>query len=39
MLLLSVIKNLYDKAWMADEGDRSVVLAVLQVAFLGKRDD
>ena len=26
----------HDFAWMADEADRSVVLALLQVAFLGK---
>ena len=26
-------------AWVADEADRSVVLALLQVAFLGKCDD
>ena len=26
-------------AWMANEADRSVVLALLQVAFLGKCDD
>ena len=31
------LKN--DIAWVADEPDRSVVLALLQVAFLGKRDD
>ena len=29
----------YDFAWVADEADRSVVLALLQVAFLGKCDD
>ena len=29
----------HDFAWMADEADRSVVLALLQVAFLGKSDD
>ena len=29
----------YDFAWMADEADRWVVLALLQVAFLGKCDD
>ena len=28
-----------DFAWMANEADRSVVLALLQVAFLGKCDD
>ena len=26
-------------AWVADEADRSIVLALLQVAFLGKCDD
>ena len=26
-------------AWVADEADRSVVLALLQFAFLGKCDD
>ena len=29
----------HDFAWVADEADRSVVLAQLQVAFLGKCDD
>ena len=29
----------HDFAWMADEADRSVVLALLLVAFLGKCDD
>ena len=29
----------YDFTWVADEADRSVVLALLQVAFLGKCDD
>ena len=29
----------HDFAWVADNADRSVVLALLQVAFLGKRDD
>ena len=29
----------YDFAWVADEADCSVVLALLQVAFLGKSDD
>ena len=29
----------HDFDWMADEADRSVVLALLQVAFLGKCDD
>ena len=29
----------HDFAWVADEADRSVVLALLQVAFLGKCDD
>ena len=29
----------HDFAWVADEADRSVVLALRQVAFLGKRDD
>ena len=28
-----------DFAWVTDEADRSVVLALLQVAFLGKCDD
>ena len=30
---------LHDFAWVADEADRWVVLALLQVAFLGKCDD
>ena len=29
----------HDFALVADEADRSVVLALLQVAFLGERDD
>ena len=29
----------HDLAWVADEGDHSVVLALLQVAFLGTSDD
>ena len=29
----------HDFVWVADETDRSVVLALLQVAFLGKSDD
>ena len=29
----------HDFAWVADEADRSVVLALLQVAFFGKCDD
>ena len=29
----------HDFAWMANEADRSVVLALLQVAFPGKSDD
>ena len=29
----------HDFAWMADEADHSVALALLQVAFLGKCDD
>ena len=29
----------HDFAWMANEADRLVVLALLQVAFLGKCDD
>ena len=29
----------HDFVWMADKDDRSVVLALLQVAFLGKCDD
>ena len=29
----------HDFAWVADEANRSVVLALLQVAFLGKCDD
>ena len=38
--LQSVQYNLqHDFAWMTDEADRSVVLALLQVAFLGKCDD
>ena len=28
-----------DFAWMANEADHSVVLTLLQIAFLGKRDD
>ena len=28
-----------DFAWVTDEVDRSVVLALLHVAFLGKRED
>ena len=35
--LVSMIFNM--TAWMTDEADRSVVLALLQVAFLGKCDD
>ena len=30
---------LQDFAWVADEADRLIVLALLQVAFLGKCDD
>ena len=38
--LQSVPYNLqYDFAWVADEAGRSVVLAVLQVAFFGKCND
>ena len=38
--LQSVQYNLqHDFAWVTDEADRSVVLALLQVAFLGKCDD
>ena len=38
--LLSVQYDLqHDFAWMADEADRSVVLALLQIAFLGKCND
>ena len=29
----------YDFAWVTDEADRSVFLALLKVAFLGKCDD
>ena len=29
----------HDFAWVTDEVDRSVVLSLLQVAFLGKYDD
>ena len=29
----------HEFAWVADEADHSVVLALLQVAFLGKCDD
>ena len=29
----------YDFAWVADEADRSVVLALLKVAFFGKCGD
>ena len=29
----------HDFAWVSHEADRSVVLALLQVAFLGKFDD
>ena len=29
----------HDFVWVADEADRSVVLTLLQVAFLGKCDD
>ena len=29
----------HDFAWVAEEADRSVVLALLRVAFLGKCDD
>ena len=40
MWLQSVHYDLqHDFAWVADEADRSVVLALLQVAFLGKCDD
>ena len=40
MWLQSVQYDLqHDFAWVADEADRSVVLALLQVAFLGKCDD
>ena len=40
MRLQSVQYDLqHDFAWTADEADRSVVLALLQVAFLGKCDD
>ena len=38
--LQSVQHNLqHDFAWVTDEADRSVVMALLQVAFLGKCDD
>ena len=36
--LFSMIFSM-DFAWVIDEADRSVVLALLQVAFLGKCDD
>ena len=36
-VLLSALQH--DFAWVAGEGDRLVVLALLQVAFLGKCDD
>ena len=40
MLLHSIQYDLqHDFARVADESDRSVVLALLQVAFLGKCDD
>ena len=40
MWLQSVQYDLqHDRAWVTDEADRSVVLALLQVAFLGKCDD
>ena len=40
MWLQSVQHNLqHDLEWVADEADRSVVLALLQVALLGKCDD
>ena len=40
MWLQSVQHNLqHDLEWVADEADRSVVLALLQVAFLGKCDE
>ena len=29
----------HDFAWVTDEADRSIVLALLQVAFFGKCDD
>ena len=29
----------HDCAWVTDEADRSVVLTLMQVAFLGKCDD
>ena len=38
--LLSVQYDLqHDFAWVTDEADHLVVLALLQVAFLGKSDD
>ena len=40
LLLQSVRYDLqHDFPWVTDEADQSVVLALLQVAFLGKRDD
>ena len=40
MWLQSVQYDLqHDFAWVADEADRSVVLALMQVAFRGKCDD
>ena len=40
MWLQSVQYDLpHDFAWVTDEADRSVVLALLQVAFLGKSDE
>ena len=40
MQLLSVRYGLqHDFAWVANEADRSVVLALLQIGFLGKCDD
>ena len=38
--LLEVYKDTVEvNDWVADKADRSVVLALLQVAFLGKSDD
>ena len=40
-LWLQAVQNAFqhDFAWVADEANRSVVLALLQVVFLGKCDD
>ena len=36
---IAIEQGKMDFAWVTDEADRSVVLALLQVAFLGKCDD